>query len=228
MWQELDHFAARDTAVARFVRAKRMEAAEAGLRLTVSRDFARLKEVWSANRDSWPTFMPTVDPDVWSDLDRRGFWVCGTDGDGRVVLTRACVLFETASMGATVRRLEVLYQRPEEEMLVHEFCTAAPILDQIGGVVGLSTAGWHHPSVRGRGLSRRMCHLVKALALDTPGPDWFLSFVDDRIAEGARAAYEPPVLVRRAMVWNGGRFGDLSMTGMLWPREEVRGYVAAA
>ncbi|HEY0832499.1 MAG TPA: hypothetical protein VGE72_01210, partial [Azospirillum sp.] len=113
------------------------------------------------------------------------FWLAAVDRDGAVVSTHGGVLMDCSgrSFGERLSDLSFFHERPEVEAAPGErcFCASDTAFETRGRVVYL-TAGWTHPSVRGKGLLHLLGRLVRLIAWDRWAPHWWAGMVAPDIA----------------------------------------------
>lgn len=194
----------RDLLSAFFLVADRL-ARERGVRLSVSTDFDELLAVNRANRASWESLLPAVDPRYHRFVADAAFWLRGVDAAGRVVLTRACrrVDLGSGNLHDELTSLRLFYDprigggAPDELL----FCDC-PSAHQLHGLISFQAGGWHHPDYRSKGLSAISSRIVKALALTMWDVREWISLVDDPLVLHLLPAYgvttaEPGIEWRR-------------------------------
>jgi hypothetical protein len=151
-----------------------------GLRLACCRDFAILRAINQANRDSWYPLVPAYDLRGGAGPDNAYFFVAH-DGH-EIVATQVGRVYDMAD-GLTehCRSLRLMYDDPAKA-LPGEACAlvgdAARVGDGIRGRVVFSGGTWCKPGkARGRGLASLLARLSRSFALARFGTDWTVSTV---------------------------------------------------
>ncbi len=164
-----------------------------GLRLAYCGDFAILRAINEANRDSWYPLIPAFDQRGGAGAHNAYFFIA-YDGN-EVVATQVGRVYDMVG-GFTehCRSLRLMYDDPGKAGS-GEVCTltadAARAGDGIRGRVVFSGGTWCKPGkARGRGFASLLARLSRAFALARFGTDWTVSTVrKSHIAGGLLGAY---------------------------------------
>ncbi|MBT6095606.1 MAG: hypothetical protein HOH04_12045 [Rhodospirillaceae bacterium] len=168
-------------------------ASDAGLHLELCRDFREFRDIRSTMTDRSP-MSPIFDPSITDVGPGNGFWLKGTDGDGKLVhlqATRRSDLIDI-SLADHLFELRRLYRLPglDMETDVQRSSMSAPALQRISGSVCYHGEIWLDESLRGKGLSAVLPRLLLALVLVKWAPDFVFGFVPTKLAyRGVQAQY---------------------------------------
>jgi len=168
-------------------------AAELGLRLELCRDFREFREIRNSMNDRSP-MSPIFDPAVTDVGPGNGFWIKGTDHEGKIMhlqATRRSDLVDV-NLADHLYELRRLYRLPglNMETDVQRDSYSAPALQRISGNVCYHGEIWLDESLRGKGLSAVLPRLLLALVLVKWAPDYVFGFVPTKLAyRGVQAQY---------------------------------------
>ena len=152
-----------------------------GIQLRLHRDMASLAEQY-----------PSVDPDrglpVHSIFDpaqhdlspANSFWIAGHDESGRLVATQAAHFFDMteSSLDRELVSMRLWFGEPEKYRAAGTHCVVdCPPAELISGRVTYSGGAVYHPRIRGRGLSRILPRMSRALAHTQWNSDYTISLV---------------------------------------------------
>ena len=147
------------------------ELGELGLRLAVSSDMAE----WARFLRSAPgttAVTTTFDPEHSYVTPNNSYWLALRNQRDAIVGCICLRLFETADVLQLVRSWRLFFDRaPLLEMQPLQLVNPSDI-PIIGGRVGYAGGYWLHPEQRGRGLTRLLPRINRALALRHFDTDW--------------------------------------------------------
>ena len=187
------HVDADPLEISRYVSGIDRFAAKSGLKLEMCKDFSAFREVRSAMSERTP-MSPIFDPSVTDVGPGNGFWLKGTDANGKIVhlqATRRSDL-QGVSLADHLYELRRLYRLPglDMETDVDRDSLRAPALHDISGQVCYHGEIWLDESLRGQGLSAVLPRMLLALVLAKWSPDYVFGFVPTKLAyRGLQAQY---------------------------------------
>ena len=173
----------------------------AGLRFSVESDLAAWAEVMRA-APSITAVSPSFDPEHSWLTPANAFWVCLRDGSGQVVGCICSRLFETEDMMQVIRSYRLFFDRKPVLDLRPLHLVAPDEVPIMSGRVGYTGGYWLHPDWRGRGLSRLLPRINRALALRHFDLDWLFSLGRDT-ETWARVAREELAMPNRFSCFDG-------------------------
>ena len=179
--------------VSRYISNIDRSAGDAGLILEQCRDFTEFRDLRNAMTDRSP-MSPIFDPSITDVGPGNGFWIKGTDADGKLLhlqATRRSNL-EGVNLADHLFELRRLYRLPglDMEIDVDRGSMRAPALQRISGSVCYHGEIWLDESLRGKGLSAILPRLLLALVLAKWQPDFVFGFVPTKLAyRGIQAQY---------------------------------------
>ncbi|HYH17896.1 MAG TPA: hypothetical protein VD995_04700 [Azospirillum sp.] len=152
-------------------------ALEQGVTVALSTDWNDLLDLNRRHVDTW---LPLMHQPAGDDA----FWLAAVDADGEVVATQGGVLMDCSerSFGDRLSDLSFFYDRPEDAAPGERCFCASDAAHETRGRVCYLTAGWTHPSMRGRGLFHRVGRLVRLIAWDRWNPHSWAGMVAPDIA----------------------------------------------
>lgn len=202
--------------------------------LTVSlTSLNELAEVNAKLQSSWFPLFPTFNPEFSDTSNEQSFALIGRNGEGHVVATHACRLFDwsRSSFAEAVTDLRLLYddpQRHQHRLPGLSASVTAPSAAKIVGAAVFSGAVWYRPDYRGRELAPLMGQISKGLALARWGMDYMTAIMEERVARSelhARAGYRQfewdvrfenfPLGARYGLAWSS--FADI----VEWSRKNL-------
>lgn len=174
---------------------------EAGLAFTVEGDLREWAETMRA-APSITAVSPSFDPDHSWLTPANSFWVCLRDGSGQVIGCICSRLFETDDMMQIIRSYRLFFDRKPVLDLRPLRLVAPDDVPIISGRIGYTGGYWLHPDWRGRGLSRLLPRINRALALRHFDLDWLFSLGRDT-ETWARVAREELAMPNRFSCFDG-------------------------
>jgi len=189
---------------------------ERGVYLSISHDLEDLAAVNRANRQDWYPLLPMFDPAAGGITPETGFWVCGVNEQGEVVMAHACRLYSwpNGSLFDAFDSMKFFYPRPEEQKNPGELCLIDnPALRAVSGRVCYSGAMWVRSDYRGLSLATISPRVTRAYALTRWAPDFLMGMVktsDLKKGAGAKQTYGWPN-VEGGVRWRGSSEGSAEM-----------------
>jgi hypothetical protein len=201
-----------------FAIADRM-ARQRGVRLRLRGDFAALIELNRRHRDSWPPFLPALDPAHCRLAADSSFWLEGIDERGETVTTHAARLLDFADTDAVreTQALRVFYDDPAPHVAAGEFAEVnAPAAAVVRGRTMYGGAIWVRPDWRRQGLTKIVPRISRAYALTRWNTAFTWGFVEAKLdAVGVSSAYGPYSRRDRVVTRLAHRPGELSWV-LVW------------
>ncbi len=157
-----------------------------GLTLTLEHDFEELLALNRQHTDTWYPLTPMYDPRINRLGPDNAFWIAGRDHNGEILATQCARVFDWrhTNFEAEFRSLRLAYEDPDASAFPEEHgLSTAPSGRLISGMVCYSGAAWYRPDMRGRGLSRFLPRLSRALAYSLWQTDYTISLVEPRLVE---------------------------------------------
>jgi GNAT superfamily N-acetyltransferase len=151
-------------------------------------DISLIREIHSANADSWISYAPTLDARYADLTDRNSYCFIGRDPAGRAVTVQAGRIYDTGARSlADIAADQSLYYSDNRQPSHNEpRCTlTSPSAVSITGTLVYSGALWVHPDYRGNGLAGLLPRLSRAYALGVYGTNTTFAFVSDAIRPSA-------------------------------------------
>jgi hypothetical protein len=151
-------------------------------------DISLVREIHSANADSWISYAPTLDARYADLTNRNSYCFVGRDSAGRAVTVQAGRIYDTGARSlADIAADQSLYYSDNRQPSHNEpRCTlTSPSAASITGMLVYSGALWVHPDFRGRGLAGLLPRLSRAYALGVFGTITTFAFVSDAIRPSA-------------------------------------------
>ena len=206
--------------LARYMTRAVAEAERAGVRLVLYRGMAELAQI---NREAsgWSPLNPIFEHDpAHPDLE-RSFSIVGYADDGDAVATTAArLVLAITTLKEEAESLRLFYPHESSRPQAGERCLwQCPKADGLSGRIMWSGAEYHRPDYRGRGLSRILPRLARAIAYAHWGIAYAAGFVryPEHYERKLGLAYGFPnsePLVR----WLGSKLGDID-SALCWMDE---------
>jgi hypothetical protein len=209
----------------RFFLLAEQAARERGVHLRLHRDMASLAEQYpGVDPDRGLPVHPIFDPAHHDLSPANSFWIAGHDETGRLVATQAAHFFDMT--GSTAEReltsMRLWYADPEKHLATGTRCLVdCPPAERITGRVVYSGCAVYHPKVRGRGLSRILPRMSRALAYSQWNSEYTISMVRPVLLEKnveksyGYTMHSPSIKVR------GLALGDADYELVWMPRDEM-------
>jgi GNAT superfamily N-acetyltransferase len=179
--------------LARYVAFADHEMREFGVRIRISRDFARLAAIHKQNRDSCPNLSPVFDPECSTLTNENAYWIEALDEFGDTVMTSAGRLFDHGkrSVADDLRALRVLYDDPAPQIASGaRVKVTAPTAERLYGRIMYSGAVWVRPDYRRHGFAKIVPRLNRAYAITLWNVSMFWATIEPRLHEmGVTRAY---------------------------------------
>lgn len=175
--------------------------ASAGLVFSVESELAAWADTMR-NAPSITAVSPSFDPEHSWLTPANSFWVCLRDDSGKAVGCICSRLFETDDMMQIIRSYRLFFDRKPVLDLRPLRLVAPDDVPIMSGRVGYTGGYWLHPDWRGRGLSRLLPRINRALALRHFDLDWLFSLGRDT-ERWARVAREDLAMPNRFSCFDG-------------------------
>jgi hypothetical protein len=159
----------------------------AGIALGLA-DISLIREIHSANADSWMSYALTLDARYAELTDRNSYCFIGGDPAGRAVAVQAGRIYDAGARSlADIAAEQSLYYSDNRQSSHNEpRCTlTSRAAATITGTLAYSGALWVHPDYRGNALAGPLPRLSRAYALGVFGTNATFAFVSDTIRPSA-------------------------------------------
>jgi hypothetical protein len=209
----------------RFFLLAEQAARDCGVHLRLHRDLTSLAEQYpGVDPDRGLPVHPIFDPAHHDLSPANSFWIAGHDESGRLVATQAAHLFDMT--GSTLERellsMRLWFGEPEKYRAAGtRFIVNCPPAKLITGRVVFSGCAVYHPKFRGRGLSRILPRMSRALAYSQWNTDTTISMVAPILLEkNVEKSYgytkHAPLIRLQGSAW-----GDIDLELVWMPRDEM-------
>jgi hypothetical protein len=204
------------------------EVRDAGIRLSLSSDFAELERANELNRADWYPLMPNFDRRQCALGSSNAFWLKGIDRHGDVVLTHAVRLYTLGrtSLKDEIETLRFYYDDPEPALSRGMRAEAsAPMASAVSGRVSYSGTLWVRSDYRGFGLARLVPPLSRVIALTTWYPSFHTCFVSKAMVDkGMGRVYGYSNIQSAVRIWSSlpsfQHFGPMADFTFCWVTTE--------
>ena len=203
----------------RFILLADAAARERGIYLSLEDDFDELLALNEANRAHWHPLAPTFDPRYGAVHAGNGFWICGRDENGDVVLTQVVRHFDMAesTLTAELESLRIFYGDPMRQAQPEENCqSSATGAADIRGSVVYSGGTWFRPDFRGRGLASIVPRIGRTIALSRWNTDYAFSLVQRRLVDKGIARRYGFRLIEYSVDWRNSTAGEHLEFALVW------------
>lgn len=209
----------------RFFLAADKAARDRGVTLSLSTDFALLREVNKMNLKHWHGLAPSFDA-AYGGIDAScGYWLIGRNAAGEIISTQAAHFYDMGqeSLQDYLTSLKLFYPQPEIQKRDGECCSvASPSAKRISGRVVFSGSTWIHPDYRGRDLPQILPRISRALALSRWNTDFTISLVTMALVEKGVAAAYGYKNVEPGVEWLGSAVSPRYIGALVWmPRADL-------
>jgi GNAT superfamily N-acetyltransferase len=210
--------------IARFLIAANREMRARGISLRLKRNLDELIAFNQRNQEHWYRLAPLFDPAFNEIREDEAYWIAGYDRSGDIVVVHAARFFDWTGtdLGVEFAGLRLWYKEPERWRRPGEICTiTGPAAAIVTGRCAYLGSMWFRPDFRGRGLSRLLPRINRAIALAQWGIDFNFSFIEPFVV--TTGLIEQYGFSRHApgVAFRNGPKGDMDMHVMWMPRAEL-------